>query len=89
MYVVRMYRGKRSAMPNSRIMLNQPKGGAQGTTFDVDIAVSETNRQFQLQAQLLHKYTDLSVDKCEELLDRATYLSAEEARSYNLIDHVL
>ena len=76
-------------MPNSRIMLNQNKGGAQGTTFDVDIAVSETNRQFHFRAQLLHKFTDLPVDECEALLDRATYLSAEEARSYNLIDHVL
>ena len=82
-------RGKRSAMQNSRIMLNQPKAGAQGDTFEVSIAIAEANRQFQTQAQLLHQYTDLPVETCEELLDRETYLSAEEAQSYNIIDHIL
>ena len=82
-------RGKRSAMQNSRIMLNQPKAGAQGDTFEVSIAIAEANRQFQTQAQLLHQYTDLPVETCEELLDRETYLSAKEAQSYNIIDHIL
>ena len=82
-------RGKRSAMQNSRIMLNQPKAGAQGDTFEVSIAIAEANRQFQTQANLLHQYTDLPVETCEELLDRETYLSAEEAKEYNIIDRIL
>merc|ERR1711879_870292 len=81
--------GKRLAMPNSRIMIHQPSGGAQGMASDIQIQAQEIQI---LKEQLSHMYvhhTGQEYAKIEEKLDRDTFLSAYEAKEFGLLDEVI
>ena len=77
--------GKRFAMRNARIMLNQPLGGCQGSYIDVKIQAGEQNRNLKVAQELLHRTTGQSMDACAELLDRETFLCACAAVCANLL----
>lgn len=81
--------GKRSALPNSRIMIHQPSGGSQGTASDIEIAAREILHIREKLNQLIAKHTGQSVETIEEDADRDRFMSPEEAVGYGLIDQVL
>ena len=82
-------KGKRFALPNSRIMLHQPWGGAQGQASDVEIQAKEIVRLKQRLAEILSDSTGKPLKTIERDLDRDFYLSASESVSYGLIDKVV
>ena len=82
-------KGKRYALANSRIMLHQPSGGAQGQATDIEIQAREI---LKLRARLNEMYveaTGQSLKKIEETMERDSFMSAEEALKFGLIDHVI
>ncbi len=81
--------GKRSALPNSRIMLHQPSGGSQGTAADIEIQAREILFVRERMNQIYAANTGQSVDKIQEDLDRDRFMSPDEAKEYGLIDHVI
>ena len=81
--------GKRSALPNSRIMIHQPSGGSQGTASDIGIAAKEILHIRERLNQLIAKHTGQSVETIEEDADRDRFMSPEDAVGYGLIDQVL
>lgn len=82
-------KGKRSALPNSRIMIHQPMGGAEGQATDIKIQAEEIVRIKKQLNTILSKNTGQTIKKIEADTDRDNYLSASEAKSYGLIDTVL
>ncbi|MBC8113357.1 MAG: ATP-dependent Clp endopeptidase proteolytic subunit ClpP [Candidatus Saccharimonas sp.] len=82
-------RGKRFALPNSRIMIHQPLAGMQGTAVDLEIHAKEVLRTKKRMNELMFKHTGQTLDKIEADTDRDNFMSAEEAKSYGLIDAVL
>ncbi|MFQ5551021.1 MAG: ATP-dependent Clp protease proteolytic subunit [Gemmatimonadales bacterium] len=82
-------KGKRSALPNSRIMMHQPSGGAQGTAADVAILAKEILYHRSKLNELYAQHTGQPVDQIEQDLDRDRFLSAQEAMDYGLIDNVI
>ena len=82
-------KGKRSALPNSRIMLHQPSGGSQGTAADIEIAAREILGLRQRLNQILSHHTGQSEEQVEADLDRDRFMSPEEAKEYGLIDEVI
>jgi len=82
-------KGKRYSLKNCRIMVNQPIGGCQGSYIDVKIQAAEQNRNLKVAQQLLMKSTGRSADECADLLDRESFLSAEQAVAFGIIDGVL
>jgi ATP-dependent Clp protease, protease subunit len=82
-------KGKRRALPNSRIMIHQPLGGMQGTAEEIMIHAKEFKKiKAQLNGILL-KHTGHTLDRIEKDTDRDRFMSAEEAREYKLIDDVV
>lgn len=81
--------GKRSALPHSRIMIHQPLGGTQGQASDIEITAREIIRTKRELYEILSRHTGQTVKKIERDADRDYWLSADEARSYGLIDEVL
>ena len=82
-------KGKRYALPNSRIMLHQPSGGMQGTAADIEIQAKEI---LYLRERLNRIYADKTgqpVERINQDLDRDVFMSPEEAKEYGLIDHVI
>jgi ATP-dependent Clp protease, protease subunit len=82
-------KGKRFALPHSRIMIHQPMGGARGQATDIEIEAREILR---IKKQLNLEYADRTgqpIDKIERDMDRDYFLSAEEAKNYGLIDRVI
>ena len=82
-------KGKRSALPHARIMQHQPSGGVQGTAADVEVQAREI---MYLRAQvngLMAKHTGQPLERIERDFDRDNFMSAEEAKSYGIIDHVI
>lgn len=82
-------KGKRSALPHSRIMIHQPSGGAQGTAADIEIQAREI---LYLRAKLNSLYshhTGRPIETIERDMDRDRFMSAEEAKEYGLIDHII
>jgi ATP-dependent Clp protease protease subunit len=82
-------KGRRSALPHSRIMIHQPSGGAQGTAADIEVQAKEI---LYLRAQLndlYSKHTGRPVEQIERDMVRDFFMSAEEAKSYGLIDNVI
>ena len=69
-------KGKRFSMKNTRIMLNQPLGGCQGSFIDVKIQAAEQNRNLKIAQTILANTTGRSLDECAELLDRESFLCA-------------
>jgi len=82
-------KGKRFALPNSRIMIHQPLAGMQGTAVDLEIHAKEVLRTKKRMNELMLKHTGQTLDKIEADTDRDNFMSAEEAKSYGLIDAVL
>ncbi len=82
-------KGKRSALPHSRIMIHQPSGGTQGTASDIEIQAREILYLRSKMNELLSRHTGQSVETIERDVDRDRFMSAEEARAYGIIDNVL
>ena len=81
--------GKRFALPNARVMIHQPSGGAQGQAADIEIQAREIIYLRQRLNNLLAQKTGQPLERIERDTDRDTFLSAEDAVSYGLIDKVL
>ncbi|MCD0461794.1 ATP-dependent Clp endopeptidase proteolytic subunit ClpP [Roseiconus lacunae] len=81
--------GKRYALPNARIMIHQPLAGMQGTAREVEIHVEELRRIKKRMNEIMIDHTGHSLEKIEEDTDRDRFMSAEEAKEYNLIDKVV
>ena len=82
-------KGKRYSLPNSRIMIHQPLGGAQGQASDIQIQAKEILRMKEELNRLLAKNTGQDIKKVENDTDRDNFMSAEEAKDYGLIDKVI
>lgn len=80
--------GKRSSLPNSRIMIHQPWGGAQGTASDVSIQAEEILKTKKRINEILASHCGKTADDLERDTDRDKYLSADEAKAYGLIDNI-
>jgi ATP-dependent Clp protease protease subunit len=81
--------GKRSALPNSRVMLHQPWGGARGQAADIDIQAREILKLRDRLNQILAHHTGKPVDQIALDSERDYYLSGEEAREYGVVDQVV
>ncbi len=81
-------KGKRSALPNSRIMIHQPWGGTQGTASDISIQAEEILRTKKRLNEILSQHTGQPLATIEKDTDRDRYMSSEESRAYGLIDNV-
>lgn len=82
-------KGKRFALPNSRVMIHQPSGGAGGQTADISIAAKEILRWRETLNSTIAKHTGKTAEEVAKDSDRDYYLSAEEARDYGLVDQVV
>ncbi len=82
-------KGKRSALPNSRIMIHQPLGGAEGQASDIKILSDEILRLREKLNVILSKNTKQSLKKIEKDTDRNFFMSSDEAKKYGLIDIIL
>ena len=82
-------KGKRYALPNARIMIHQPLGGAQGQATDIEIQTREIMRIKKLLNEVLSKHTGQPLSKIEKDSDRDFYMSADEAVKYGLVDDVI
>ncbi len=81
-------KGKRFALPNSRMMIHQPSGGAGGQTSDIAIAAREILRWKKTLNEVLAKHTGKTPEQIEKDSDRDYYMTATEAKAYGLVDHV-
>jgi ATP-dependent Clp protease protease subunit len=81
--------GKRSALPHSRIMIHQPSGGTSGTAADIEIQAREILYLRGKMNELYAKHTTQPLSVIERDMDRDRFMSAEEAKVYGLIDHVI
>jgi ATP-dependent Clp protease protease subunit len=81
--------GKRFALPNSRILIHQPWGGAQGQASDIAIQAKEILRIKDRLNQILASHTGQELDKIVSDADRDFIMDAEEAKKYGLLDHVI
>jgi ATP-dependent Clp protease protease subunit len=82
-------KGKRFALPNSRVMLHQPTGGATGQTSDISIAAKEILRWRRVINETLSKHSGKPIEQIEKDSDRDFYMTAQEAQLYGLVDHVV
>jgi len=80
--------GMRIALPNARIMVHQPSGGAQGMASDIEIQAKEILRIRSRMNELYVKYTGQSLTDIEKAMDRDTFLEAEEAKQFGIVDKV-
>ena len=81
-------KGKRYALPNARIMIHQPSGGAQGMASDIEIQAKEILRMRHRLNSLYANYTGKSVEEIERAMDRDNFMEADEAKAFGLIDAV-
>ncbi len=82
-------KGKRFALPNARVMVHQPSGGAQGQATDIEIQAREILTLRKRLNQLYVHHTGQPIEAIEAKLERDTYMSAEEARDFGLVDQVV
>ena len=82
-------KGKRAALPHSRIMMHQPSGGAQGTAADIEIQAREIIYLREKLNELYSKHTGQPIAQIEKDMDRDRFMSAEEAVGYGIIDKVI
>ena len=81
--------GKRSALPNSRVMIHQPLGGAEGQAYDIKIQADEILRLRTRLNSILAKMTKQTMKKIEKDTDRNFFMNADEAKKYGIIDTIL
>ena len=82
-------KGKRMALPNSRIMIHQPLGGAQGQATDIEIEAKEILRMKKSLNEILAQNTGKSIEQIKKDTERDHYMSADESVEYGLIDKVV
>ncbi|MCB9567445.1 MAG: ATP-dependent Clp endopeptidase proteolytic subunit ClpP [Myxococcales bacterium] len=82
-------KNKRFALPNARIMIHQPSGGAQGQATDIEIQAQEIQRLKQILNQILADHSGQSIESILRDTERDNFMSAETAKKYGLIDEVL
>jgi ATP-dependent Clp protease protease subunit len=82
-------KGKRFALPNSRVMIHQPSGGAGGQASDIAIAAKEIIRWRKTLNDVIAKHTGKTAEQVEKDSDRDYYMSAHEAKAYGIVDHVV
>ena len=82
-------KGKRYALPSSRVMIHQPRGGVEGQESDISILAKEIIRLKKLSIEYLAKDTGKSTDKIAEDIERDFFMSAKEAAEYGVIDQVM
>ena len=82
-------KGRRSALPHARIMMHQPSGGSQGTAADIEVAAKEILYLRNQIYDIMSKHTGRPVEQIERDFDRDRYMSAEEAKSYGLVDNIV
>jgi ATP-dependent Clp protease, protease subunit len=82
-------KGKRFALPNSRILIHQPSGGSQGQATDIRIQAEEILRMRELTSQIIAKHTGQTYDRVERDVERDKIMSAMQAKEYGLIDEVI
>ncbi len=81
--------GKRFALPNSRILIHQPSGGASGQATDVRIMAEEIIRMREMTSRILAEHSGQSYEQVEQDVERDRIMSAEQAKEYGLIDEVI
>lgn len=81
--------GKRYSLPNSRVMIHQPWGGAQGTATDINIQANEINKLKARLNEILAKHTGQKLEKIEKDTDRDYFMTAADALSYGIVDEVI
>jgi ATP-dependent Clp protease protease subunit len=82
-------KGKRYALPNARIMIHQPMGGARGQATDIDIQAREILRMKAKLNELIAKHTNQTLERVEKDTDRDYFMGASEAKQYGIIDEVV
>jgi ATP-dependent Clp protease protease subunit len=82
-------KGKRYALPNSRILIHQPLGGSQGQAADIAIQAKEILRIRDTLNDILARHTDKALSQIEKDTDRDFFMSGEEAKAYGIVDHVM
>ena len=82
-------KGKRFALPNAEVMIHQPLGGAQGQATEIEIAANHILKTREKLNRILAERTGQSIEKIQQDTDRDNFLTAEEAKSYGLIDEVM
>jgi len=81
-------KGKRYALPNSRLMLHQPYGGVGGSSEDIALQAKEILELKRITAKVMAEATGQSIERITEDSERDFYMNAEEAKNYGLIDHI-
>jgi ATP-dependent Clp protease protease subunit len=82
-------KGKRYALPNARIMIHQPMGGARGQATDIDIQAREILRMKAKLNEIIVKHTSQTIERVEKDTDRDYFMGAAEAKQYGIIDEVM
>ena len=82
-------KGKRLALPNSRIMIHQPLGGFQGQASDFEIHAKEILHMKKIVNEILSKHTGQTIKKIEKDTDRDNFLDANAAKTYGIVDKIL
>jgi ATP-dependent Clp protease protease subunit len=82
-------KGKRMILPNSRVMIHQPRGGTQGVMTDMEISLKEGIRTKELLVDLMSKYTGQKREKVREDMERDLWMTSEEALKYGIVDSVI
>src|SRR6266487_2876840 len=81
-------KGKRYALPHSRVLIHQPHGGAQGQAVDIEIQAKEILRYRQLLDEILSEHTGQTLEKIKQDTDRDFIMTAEQAKEYGIIDEI-
>ncbi len=81
--------GKRYALPNASVMIHQPSGGAQGTAMDIEIRAREILRQRAVMNEIYVRHCNQKLANIEKAMDRDNYMTAEDAKKFGIIDHVV
>ncbi len=82
-------KGKRTTLPNSRIMIHQPLGGTQGQATDIEIYTKEMLKMREQLNQILSKHTGKPIEQIEKDTDRNYFMSAQECKEYGLVDEII
>ena len=82
-------KGKRHALPHSRIMIHQPWGGTMGTALDIQIQAKEIKRNRQVLTEILSKHSGQPLDRVEKDTDRDFFMTPQQAKDYGLVDEVI